>query len=43
MVVLKNFQEKDNLSLVIYGPGDLRLEQTLVKEKLEPNGKNFFS
>lgn len=29
---------RDNLSLVIHGAKDMRLEQTRVKDQLDPNG-----
>ncbi|XP_054155364.1 sorbitol dehydrogenase-like [Oppia nitens] len=34
---LNNIKDLDNLSLVIHGPNDLRLEQTPIKDTLEPN------
>ena len=37
---LKHIKNLDNLSLVIHGPGDLRLEQTPIKEKLEEDGQS---
>jgi hypothetical protein len=36
---LVNNNEFDNLSLVLHKKGDLRLEQTKVQEKLNPDGK----
>ncbi len=36
---LVNNNDFDNLSLVLHKKGDLRLEQTKVQEKLNPDGK----
>ena len=36
---LKHLKEVDNLSVVLHGKGDLRLESTPIEDKLDPNGK----
>ena len=38
---LKGVKNLDNLSLVIHGPGNLKLEQTPIKEHLEDNGNQL--
>ncbi len=38
---LKDLNNLDNLSLVLHEKGDLRLEQTPIQDKLDPNGKYF--
>jgi len=35
---MKDIENVDNLSLVLHGKGDLRLEQTPIQEKLGPDG-----
>ena len=35
---INGFGFKDNLSLVLHGKDDLRLQQTPIPEKLEPSG-----